>query len=112
MKFEERVFAARTEPSLPHGTRFANDVFVRRKNMLKIMMLPDTEKFLSVVDQSQGNVFLRLPNQTQLDLKKDAAARQMLYLIDESREGLQIDLTDQSDAAPFLRYLTEAAYAG
>lgn len=67
---------------------------------------------MSVVDQSRGSVFLRLPDQTQLDLKKDAAARQMLHLINESRGGLQIDLTDQSDAVPFLRYLTEAACAG
>lgn len=80
--------------------------------MLKIMMLPDTEKFLSVVDQSRGGVFLQLPNQTKLDLKKDTTARQMLHLIDESREGLQIDLTEQSDVVSFLRYLTEAAHAG
>ena len=80
--------------------------------MLKIMMLPDTEKFLSVVDQSRGGVFLRMPDQTRLDLKKDATARQVLQLIDENREGLQIDLTVQSDAVSFLRYLTEAARAG
>ena len=39
--------------------------------MFKIMSIPNADKFFSVVEHSKGNVFLRLPDNSQCDLKRD-----------------------------------------
>lgn len=78
--------------------------------MLKIMMLPNKNQFFSIIDRSQGDVFLRLPDNSRTDLKKDSVARQMISLMEKRiPDGLQIDLTDQADAAPFIHYMAQAA---
>lgn len=43
--------------------------------MFKIMSIPNADKFFSVVEHSKGNVFLRLPDNSQCDLKRDRTAR-------------------------------------
>ena len=37
--------------------------------MIQIMMLPNPEHFLSVVNHSQGDVFLQLPDRSRVNLK-------------------------------------------
>ena len=76
--------------------------------MIQIMMLPNPEHFLSVVNHSQGDVFLQLPDRSRVNLKENAIAQQMLRLTAANPNGLLIDVTDRKDIPAFLRYLTEA----
>ena len=77
--------------------------------MFKIMMLPDTENFLHVVERSRGQVLLHLPNNTHCDLKRNNTARQMLRAIRPGPEGLCISLSDARDVLSFLVYIIGSA---
>lgn len=76
--------------------------------MLQMMMLPDRERFLNIVDHSRGGVLLRLPNGTDCNLKTDPGARQLLRLMELGPEGLFISLTDPKDLPLYLHYMMEA----
>ena len=78
--------------------------------MLKIMTISNPERFLSVIDHSRGDVFLRLPNHSHADLKRNPAVRQMLSCMEISPAGLQIELTDHSDTVLFLEYLAQSGF--
>ena len=78
--------------------------------MFKIMMLPDSENFLNVVERSRGQVLLHLPDNTRCDLKRDHTARQLLRAMHPGQEGLCIRLTNPSDLSGFVRYMMEASY--
>lgn len=74
--------------------------------MFKIMMLPDTENFLRVVEHSRGQVLLHLPDDSRCDLKRDHTARQLLRVMRPRKEGLSISLSDARDVPAFLDYMT------
>ena len=76
--------------------------------MLQMMMLPDRERFLNIVDHSRGGVLLRLPDGTDCDLKTDPVARQMLRMLEPAAEGVTLRLTDPEDLPAYLRYMMEA----
>ena len=80
--------------------------------MFKIMMLPDSENFLNVVERSRGQVLLHLPDKTFCDLKRDNTARQMLRAMRPSQEGLCISLSDARDVPAFLDYMIGSARQG
>lgn len=77
--------------------------------MFKIMMLPDTETFLHVVEHSRGQVLLHFPDNTCCDLKRDNTARQMLRVMAPRRDGLCISLSDARDVPAFLDYMIGSA---
>ena len=74
--------------------------------MFQIMMLPDAEDFLSVVERSRGQVLLHLPDDSRCDLKRDNTARQLLRAMRPREEGLCISLSDARDVPAFLDYMT------
>ena len=76
--------------------------------MLQMMMLPDRDRFLEIVDHSRGSVLLQLPDRTACDLKHDSAARQMLHLLNPGPEGITLRLTDPRDLPAYLHYMMEA----
>ena len=76
--------------------------------MLQMMMLPDRDRFLEIVDHSRGSVLLRLPDHTDCDLKTDPVARQMLRMLDPAEEGVTLRLTDPEDLPAYLHYMMEA----
>ena len=76
--------------------------------MLQMMMLPDRDRFLEIVDHSRGSVLLRLPDHTDCDLKTDPVARQMLRMLDPAEEGVTLRLTDPEDLPAYLQYMMEA----
>ena len=76
--------------------------------MFKIMSIPHADKFFSVVEHSKGNVFLRLPDNSQCDLKRDRTAKQLLQTMRPGREGLCIALSDPQDFPEFFRFMMEA----
>ena len=77
--------------------------------MFKIMMLPDAENFLNVVEHSRGQVLLHLPDKTFCDLKRDNTARQLLRAMRPAPEGLCISLSDARDVPAFLDYMIGSA---
>lgn len=77
--------------------------------MFTFLMIPNAERFLHIVERSCGEVLLHLPDGGRCDLKRDPVARQMLRTFRPGREGLQISLSDRSDAPAFFRYMQEAA---
>ena len=77
--------------------------------MFKIMMLPDTENFLHVVESNRGQVLLHLTDNTHCDLKRDNTARQMLRAMRPGPEGLCISLSDARDVPAFLDYMIGSA---
>ncbi len=74
--------------------------------MFQIMMLPDAEDFLSVVERSRGQVLLHLPDDSRCDLKRDHTACQLLRVMRPGKEGLSISLSDARDVPAFLDYMT------
>lgn len=81
----------------------------RRIMMFKILLMPNTEKFLSLVKQSCGDVLLHLPDGSQCSLKRDHTARQMLRAMQLGRDGISISLSNPNDTVMFLRYMAETA---
>ena len=76
--------------------------------MLRLMMMPDKDRFLDIVDHSRGDVLLCLPDHTDCDLKTDPVARQMLRMLEPAAEGVTLRLTDPEDLPAYLRYMMEA----
>jgi len=81
----------------------------RRLSMFRIMVMPDAERFLRVVANCEGSVFLHLPDEKVCDLKRDRTACQMLRLLSPGREGLEFSLSNPADLPAFIRYMKEAA---
>lgn len=77
--------------------------------MLKIMLMPNAEKFLSLVKQSCGDVLLHLPDGSQCSLKQDNTAGQLLRTMRPGRDGISISFSNPGDVPAFLRYMMEAA---
>ena len=78
--------------------------------MLKFMMIPNMERFLSLIEESHGKVILHLPDDTQCDLKQDRTARQLIRTMNPGRDGLCISLTDPDDTPAFIDYMISAAH--
>lgn len=77
--------------------------------MFKIMMIPNTEKFLSLVNQSRGDVLLHLPDGGRCSLKQDHTARQILRTMRPGQDGISISFSNRGDIPAFMRYMMEAA---
>lgn len=77
--------------------------------MLTFMMIPNTERFFQIVEGSRGEVALCLPDGGRCDLKRDAAARQLVRGLRPGGEGLRVSLSDCGDMPAFFRYMREAA---
>jgi len=77
--------------------------------MLKVMLIPDAEKFFERIQSCRGDVLLHLPDESVCDLKKDHTAQQMIKMLKNSENELQISLTDARDYPIFFKYLMSAA---
>ena len=77
--------------------------------MLKVMLIPDMERFLEKVQDCQGEVLLRLPDESVCDLKKDHTAVEMIKMLKNNENALDISLTDPRDYPIFLDYMMRAA---
>ena len=77
--------------------------------MLKILMIPNTDKFLEKVNSCNGDVVLHLPDESTCSLKNNHIATQMLRLMDVNKNGLTLSLTDPADMSIMLNYMVNAA---
>lgn len=77
--------------------------------MLKVMKMSNAERFLEIVEQSRGDVWLYFLDGSRCDLKRDRTAKQMLRnTASFGNEGLHLCLSDPNDAPAFLQYLCSA----
>lgn len=77
--------------------------------MLKILMIPNTDKFLEKVNSCNGDVVLHLPDKSTCSLKNNHIATQMLRLMDVNKNGLTLSLTDPADVPLMLNYMVNTA---
>lgn len=75
---------------------------------MKIFHIPDTNKFLNLVDKSQGNVMLHLPDGSQVNLKQNHDAQQIFQMMRPDPFGLHISLSNAEDVSAFMQYMMES----
>lgn len=76
--------------------------------MLKIFLMPDAEKFLSLIRRCRGDVLLQLPDGSQCSLKHNDTAQQLVRITRPGRDGISIRFSDSGDIPTFLRYFAGA----
>ena len=77
--------------------------------MIKIMLIPNMEKFFEKVEACRGDVLLNLPDGSQCSLKTDRTAQQIVRMLHSENEALDIRLTDGRDLAPIMSFMMSAA---
>lgn len=77
-------------------------------NKVTIRRIKNTEKFIQMIKNSRGYVFLKLPNETYCDLKQNSDALQMLHMINPEEVWLDLFLTDEQDSYNFMAYMVGA----
>lgn len=75
---------------------------------VNIRTIKNTEKFIQMVKNSRGRVFLELPDETLCDLKQNTEALQMLRMINPGELWLDLFLTDAQDSYTFMAYMVGA----
>ena len=77
--------------------------------MLTFFLIPDTKRFLKLVNKSCGEVMLHMPDGSKHDLKHSTDAHQMVDAVKSKGTGVNISLSDHRDVSPFIQYMAEAA---
>ncbi len=77
--------------------------------MLTFFLIPDTERFLQLVNKSCGEVMLHMPDGSKRNLKRNSDAHQMLEIVKSRGSGVEISLSNHRDVKPFIQYMAEAA---
>lgn len=75
---------------------------------VNIRRIKNTEKFIQLVKNSHGHVFLELPDETLCDLKQNEAVLQMLRMVNPGELWLDLFLTDSQDSYNFMAYMVGA----
>lgn len=75
---------------------------------VNIRRMKNTDKFIQMVKNSRGRVFLELPDETLCDLKQNTEALQMLRMINPGELWLDLFLTDAQDSYNFMAYMVGA----
>ncbi len=75
---------------------------------VNIRRIKNTDKFIQMVENSRGAVFLKLPDETFCDLKQNNEVLQMLHMINPGEVRLDFFLTDSQDSYNFMAYMVGA----
>jgi len=76
---------------------------------MKIMRIPNMDRFLEIVQDCKGEALLQLPDNTVCNLKEDHTAVQMLKLLKTDDNAVDICFTDARDFPLVLSYMMGAA---
>ena len=87
------------------------DIFTheRKDNMIKIMLIPDMDKFIEKIENCSGDVMLSLPDGSECNLKTDHTARQIVKMLHSDNEELDLRLTDPGDCAAIISFMMQPA---
>lgn len=72
---------------------------------LKIYLTQNIEKLTSLIEQSYGNVLLRLSDNSLRNLKNDSEAAAFLKQKADRCHGVEIHLTDTKDYFKFVNFI-------
>ncbi len=72
---------------------------------LKFYLTPNIEKFTSLIEQSCGNVLLRLSDNSLRNLKDNQEAAKFLKQEADRGHGMEIHLTDTKDYFKFVNFM-------
>lgn len=72
---------------------------------LKIYLTQNIEKLTSLIEQSYGNVLLRLSDNSLRNLKNDSEAAAFLKQEADRCHGVEIHLTDTKDYFKFVNFI-------
>lgn len=75
---------------------------------VNIRRIKNADKFIQMVENSRGAVFLKLPDETFCDLKQNNEVLQMLHMINPGEVRLDFFLTDSQDSYNFMAYMVGA----
>ena len=75
---------------------------------VNIRRIKNADKFIQMVENSRGAVFLKLPDETFCDLKQNNEVLQMLHMINPGDIWLDFFLTDSQDSYSFMAYMVGA----
>lgn len=75
--------------------------------MLKIHKMPNAEKFISLVEESSGDVMLHTPDGSRFSLKENQTAKRMFRVMQPGQDGIFISFSNSEDVPAFLRYFIE-----
>ncbi len=73
--------------------------------MLKIYRIPNAKRFIQLVQNSKGSIFLQMPDGTKCDLKNDSAALHMIGMMNVGKDGLELQFSEQGDRREFIQYM-------
>ena len=76
---------------------------------VNIRKVRNVGKFIDMVKESKGSVYLELPNQELCDLKQNNVALQMIYMINPQEFWLDLFLTDIQDGYRFMEFVMGAS---
>ena len=76
---------------------------------MKIMLIPNMEKFIEKVENCRGDVLLSLPDGSECSLKNDRAAMQIVKMLHSDNEELDLRLTDPEDCAAIINFMMQPA---
>lgn len=80
--------------------------------MFRILLMPNMDKFLKLVERCYGDVILHLPFHTSCSLKTNDVARLLLKTLAHERDrlpdGIGISLSDKRDYPAVVRHMMEA----
>jgi len=77
--------------------------------MLTFFLIPDTKRFLTLVNKSRGEVMLHMPDGSRRNLKRGSDAHQILEAAKSGKAGVKISLSDRRDLESFIQYVVGAA---
>ncbi len=75
---------------------------------INIRRIKNTDKFIKMVENCRGCVFLQLPNEMFCDLKQNKEALQIIRMINPNEFWLDLFLTDAQDSYTFMAYMVGA----
>ena len=79
--------------------------------MLKLSHLTSTKKFLSVIDNCDGDVCLHLRDGRICSLKNDPALRSFLTMVDSADGDYGLDVSESEDMRKILQFIYEERLA-